>query len=101
MSDRTIRFDNTIPIGNLDELEPILRAMGFTAVRTMAGRIDLTAFDPYGMRRLGSVNIKTERWAHHVYRGQLAYVGETAYLADAKRPDPPFVGGLFELLKAE
>jgi len=98
MHTQTIRFDDSVT-GTLDELEPILRSQGFTAIQTMAGSIDLAAFDPYGMRRVGSVNIKTERWAHHVYRGTLAYVGETPYLADAKRPTAPFVGGMFPLLK--
>ena len=84
--------------GTLDELEPQLRAMGFSAVQTMAGPIDLAVFDPYGMRRLGSVNIQTDRWTHHIYRGCLAYVGDVPYIADAKRPAPGFYGGLFPLV---
>jgi hypothetical protein len=92
-----ITFDETVT-GTLDQLEPELRARGYVAVRTMAGPIDLAVFDPYGMRKVGSVNIKSERWAHHIYRGTLADVNGRPYLADAKRPEPPFVGGLFELL---
>lgn len=58
-------------------------------------------FDPYGMRRIGSVNIQSEEWAHHVYRGRFAEIDGTPYLADAKRPEPGFYGGLFPLLTAE
>ena len=86
--------------GTLDELEPQLRDRGYVAVRTMAGPQDLATFDPYGMRRIGSPNIQSEKWAHHVYRGRLAFVGTTAYLADAERPSPGFYGGLFPLLTA-
>lgn len=84
--------------GTLDEMEPLLRARGFVAVRTMAGPIDLAAFDPYGMRRIGSVNIQSERWAHHIYKGRLAFIEDRPYLADAERPSPGFLGGLFPLL---
>ncbi len=87
--------------GTMDELEPILRARGFVAVRTMAGALDLAAFDPYGMRRIGSVNIQSERWAHHVWRGVLASdVTGAYYLTDAKRAEPGsiFVNGLFPLV---
>ncbi len=85
--------------GTLDEMEPLLRDAGFTGVQTMAGVIDLSEMDPYGMRRVGSVNIQTEKWAHHVYRGKLVYIEGAPYLADEKTPTPPFLGGLFPLVK--
>ena len=86
--------------GTLDELEPGLRAAGYTHVETMGGRIDLSTFDPYGMRRVGSVNIQSERWADHVWRGRLAYVDGRPYLTDARTPAPdsPFLSGFFPLV---
>lgn len=92
------RLVRTALTGTLDELEPELRARGYTAVRTMGGPLDLSVFDPYGMRRLGSVNIQSARWAHHIYRGTLAFMGGKAYLVDATIAEPPFVNGAFELL---
>lgn len=100
MTTNAMRFDETFPVGTLDELEPALRAAGFVGVETMAGTLDLAAFDPYGMRRIGSVNIKTERWAAHIWRGRLAYVGEVAYLTDATPATPPFINGMFPLVRA-
>ena len=90
--------------GTLDELEPILRQLGFTHARTLAGAIDLATFDPYGARRPGSVNLRGS-WADPArsWRGMFALAGGKAYLADAKEPElgSPFVGGLFELLEAQ
>lgn len=96
-----LTFDHTLTPGTLDEMEPALRARGFVAIRMMSGPIDLADADPYGMRRVGSVNIQSEKWAHHIYRGRLARSGDTWYLADEQEPTPGFVGGLFELLTAE
>lgn len=87
----------TTHIGTIDELEPVLRSLGFTAAITMAGPVDLATWDPYGARRVGSINIQSERWAHHVYRGCLAYVDGKPYIVDAKEPEPPFLGGMFPL----
>lgn len=87
--------------GTMDELEPALRARGFVAVQTMAGPIDLSTFDPYGMRRSDSPNIRGV-WLNSIFRGCLAYAGDVAYLA-GKEPEngSAFVGGLFPLLTAE
>jgi hypothetical protein len=85
--------------GTMDELEPALRSLGYTGVLTMAGPIDLAAIDPYGMRRVGSVNIQSEKWAHHVYRGRFVEKDGKAYLVDAKQAEPPFMTGLFELIR--
>lgn len=85
-------------VGTMDELEPILRARGYTAVRTMAGPIDLAAFDPYGMRRVGSVNIQTERWASHVWRGCFATYEGRPYLTEAKVASNGFLNGMFPLI---
>lgn len=99
-------FDPSIA-GTLDSIEPALRARGYVAVRTMAGPIDLSTFDPYGMRRLGSVNIQSEKWIGSIYHGILATVDGKPYLADAteegepRRAESPFVCGLFPLLTAE
>lgn len=90
--------------GTLDEMEPALRALGFTALQMMSGPIDLAVVDPYGMRRLGSVNIQSERWAHHIWQGRYVEINGRPYLTDAKRADPAltgsqfFVNGLFPLL---
>jgi len=67
----------------------------------MAGPLDLATFDPYGMRRPGSVNLQG-RWAlpEKAVRLCLAYWGDKPYLADAKPPSEGFLGGLFPLLKA-
>lgn len=94
--------------GTLDEMEPRLRdEHGITHARTMAGPQPLSTFDPYGMRRIGSVNIQSERWAHHIYRGVLVFIDGRPYLADAN-PDgtvrhatPPLVNGLFPLMQGE
>lgn len=86
--------------GTMDEMEPLLRQRGFTAVQTMGGNLDLADFDPYGMRRVGSINIRSEKWAHHVYRGVLATDGQTWYLADAKLAEAPFLNGLFPLVSS-
>lgn len=95
----TIKTETETPVaGTLDDMEPGLRALGFTGVETMGGVIDLAAFDPYGMRRVGSVNIQTEKWAHHIYRGRLVYINGKPYLSDEKHPAPPFLGGLFPLV---
>ncbi len=98
MTDTLTRTDL---IGTLDELEPILRSRGFVAVRTMAGPIDLSAFDPYGMRRIGSVNIQSEKWADHVFKGCLAFYQDRPYLAGLKVATGGFVDGLFPLLTVE
>lgn len=87
--------------GTLDEMEPKLREAGFTAVQTYGGRMDLADFDPYGMRRVGSINIKTEKWAHHVWRGKFVQINDKPYLTDAKEPEGPFCAGLFPLLQGE
>lgn len=87
--------------GTLDDMEPALRALGYTAIQMMAGPVDLAIADPYGMRRLGSVNIQSERWAHHIWRGRLIVVNGTPYLTDAKSAEPPFLNGLFPLLPCE
>jgi hypothetical protein len=86
--------------GTLDEMEPALRAAGFVAIRMMSGDIDLSTADPYGMRRVGSVNIPTERWAHHVWRGRVVEIAGIVYLTDAKPASPGFLNGLFELVRA-
>lgn len=90
--------------GTLDELEPGLRALGFTALQMMSGPIDLAEADPYGARRVGSVNIQTERWAHHVWRALYVEIDGRPYLTDAKMvTDPPlsepFGFGLFPLIR--
>lgn len=92
-----LTFDETIT-GTLDEMQPLLEERGYHAALTMAGPIPLSDLDPYGMRRLGSVNIRTEQWASHIYRGVLAFDEGKAFLADAKRPTGNFVGGLYELV---
>lgn len=96
--------ERTDIIGTLDELEPILRDRGYTAVRTMAGSIDLAQFDPYGMRRPGSINLQG-RWAlpERAVRLALAFIDGRPYLADAQPPaaGSPFVGGLFPLITEE
>lgn len=79
----------------LDELEPALRAKGFTALQMMSGPIDLADVDPYGARRVGSVNIQSERWAHHVWRARYVEINGRPYLTDAKRVDPPLTGSQF------
>lgn len=92
-------IEDTGITGTLDELEPILRSRGYSKVITMAGPIDLSTFDPYGMRRAGSVNLRG-KWADdkHAYRGMLAYVDGRPYLADLPlNLGAPFVRGLFPL----
>ena len=84
--------------GTLDEMEPQLRALGFNSVETLGGAVGLGDFDPYGMRRVGSVNIQSERWAHHIYRGRLVYKDGKAYLLDEKEAVAPFVAGCFPLI---
>jgi hypothetical protein len=85
-------------IGTLDEIEPKLRALGFSGVQTMAGVIALDAFHPYGNRNETSVNYRS---TSPVYRGVLEYCGEQAYLCDAYRGpgDSPFLRGMFPLVK--
>ena len=72
----TLTLTRTEHTGTLDELEPVLRSLGFTGVRTMGGPIDLAEFDPYGMRRPGSINLQG-RWAQpeRAVRLTLAYWG--------------------------
>lgn len=86
--------------GTLDEMEPALRALGFTAIRMMSGAVDLADADPYGMRRIGSVNIQSERWAHHIWRGRYVEIAGVPYLTDADQAAPGFVNGLFPLVRA-
>lgn len=89
-----IRTAPTTPIGTLDELEPILRARGFSHVRTMAGPMDLAEFNPYGIRRPRVFASFTDRaWVGTI----LEIEGET-YLADAREASAPFLRGLFPLL---
>lgn len=87
--------------GTLDDLEPKLRALGFTAVRMMSGPVDLAQADPYGMRRVGSPNIPTAQWAHHVWQGRYVEIDGRPYLTDVEAASPPFVNGLFPLLREE
>lgn len=83
--------------GTLDELEPALRAAGFTHVRTFGGPVSLADFDPYGCRRASSINRPP---AHLLWRGRYVEHNGMPYLADDPPGGitPPFVGGLFPLL---
>jgi hypothetical protein len=87
--------------GTLDAIEPALRARGFTALRMMSGPVDLAMADPYGMRRVGSVNIPTDKWAHHVWQAEYIEIDGRPYLTDAEPATPPFVNGLFPLIREE
>lgn len=86
--------------GTLDEMEPRLRALGFTGLRMSSGVADLAVADPYGMRHIGSVNIHGEKDAHHVWRGVLAQASRTGrwYLTDQREATSPLINGLFELV---
>ena len=94
-------IERTETVGTVDDLEPILRELGYTHVETMAGPIDLAMFDPYGKRRIGAINLRGNGWGpEHVWRGRLAYVDGKAYLTDARTPAPdsPFLSGFFPLV---